>query len=254
MMIEKFNVSGIFFAMQAVLSLYAAGHTTGVVLDSGDGVTHAVPIYEGFAITHGITRVDIAGRDVTDQMQLLLRGSGHVFSTTAETEIVRAMKEKMCYVLLNPNKELAKEGLADRTAEYTLPDGSVIQVGPERHRAPEVLFNPSLIGSEYMGVHEALSVAIAKSDIDIRKTLYGKIFLAGGNTLLSGFTDRLLNEVKRQAPKETKVRIHAPKSEDRQTTTWLGGSILASLNSFSSMVVSKKEYDEDRSIIHRKTF
>ena len=89
---DTFNVPALFVSLQAVLSLYATGRTTGVVLDSGDGVTHAVPIYEGFAMPHSIMRVDVAGRDVTRYLRLLLRKEGANFRTTAELEIVRTIK------------------------------------------------------------------------------------------------------------------------------------------------------------------
>lgn len=95
---ETFNVPALFISMQAVLSLYASGRTTGIVLDSGDGVTHTVPVYEGFAMPHAIMRIDVAGRDITDHLQLLLRKAGYNFSTSAEHEIVRTIKESACYV------------------------------------------------------------------------------------------------------------------------------------------------------------
>jgi centractin len=90
---ETFNVPALYMSMQAVLSLYSTGRTTGVVLDSGDGCTHAVPIYEGFALPHSVTRNDIAGRDVTKYLKLLLRKEGISFTTTAELEIVKSIKE-----------------------------------------------------------------------------------------------------------------------------------------------------------------
>ena len=80
-------------ALPPSLSSYATGRTTGVVLDSGDGVTHAVPIYEGFSLPHSIMRSDVAGRDVTKYLQLLLRREGFIFKTSSEFEIVRQMKE-----------------------------------------------------------------------------------------------------------------------------------------------------------------
>ncbi|KAI0223975.1 centractin- actin- protein of the dynactin complex [Massospora cicadina] len=122
---ETFNVPSFLTSVQAVLSLYASGRTTGIVLDCGDGVTHAVPIYEGFSMPNAVRRVDIAGRDVTDYLQSLLRKSGYNFHTTAEKEIVRLIKEKTSYVSLSPNKE-AKEN-SGKTADFLLPDGQIIK-------------------------------------------------------------------------------------------------------------------------------
>lgn len=236
--------------MQAVLSLYATGRTTGVVLDSGDGVTHAVPIYEGFAMPHSIMRADIAGRDVTRYLQLLLRKEGHNFHTSAELEIVKTIKERACYLSINPQKE---ETMETEKTQYTLPDGSLLEIGPSRFRAPELLFRPDLIGEEFEGIHEVLSYAIQKSDMDLRRTLFSNIVLSGGSTLFKGFGDRLLSEVKKLAPKDIKIRISAP--QERLYSTWIGGSILASLDTFKKMWVSKREYDEEGvRAVHRKTF
>jgi len=247
---ETFNVPALFLSMQAVLSLYATGRTTGVVLDSGDGVTHSVPIYEGFALPHSVMRADVAGRDVTRHLRLLLRKEGVNFRTTAEFEIVRTIKEKACYLAANPQKE---ETLDSERQSFALPDGSTLEIGPARFRAPEVLFRPDLIGEEYEGLHECLVFAIQKSDMDLRKLLFQNIVLSGGSTLFKGFGDRLLSEVKKMAPKDIKIRISAP--QERLYSTWIGGSILASLDTFKKMWVSKREYDEEgHRAIHRKTF
>uniref|UniRef100_A0A5F4W470 Actin related protein 1B n=2 Tax=Euarchontoglires TaxID=314146 RepID=A0A5F4W470_CALJA len=214
---ETFNVPALFISMQAVLSLYATGRTTGVVLDSGDGVTHAVPIYEGFAMPHSIMRVDIAGRDVSRFLRLLLRKEGVDFHTSAEFEVVRTIKERACYLSINPQKD---EALETEKVQYTLPDGSTLDVGPARFRAPELLFQPDLVGDESEGLHEVLAFAIHKSDMDLRRTLFANIVLSGGSTLFKGFGDRLLSEVKKLAPKDVKIKISAP--QERLYSTWIG--------------------------------
>eukprot|EP00055_Hartaetosiga_balthica_P016735 m.106915 g.106915 ORF g.106915 m.106915 type:complete len:433 (-) comp9166_c0_seq1:1636-2934(-) len=248
---EAFNVPALFISMQAVLSLYSSGNTTGVVLDCGDGVTHAVPVYEGFAVKNAITRVDIAGRDVTRYLQLLLRREGHIFKTSAEFDIVRTIKEKACFVSENADRmENHKE---QHTIDYVLPDGKTIKLDSVRYRAPEVLFNPEIIGEECEGVHTVVTNAIRKSDLDLRKALYHGVVLSGGSTLFSGFGARLLSEMRADAPSSVKIRISAP--PERQYSTWLGGSILASLDTFRRMWVSKAEWSEGGpSILHRKLF
>lgn len=248
---EHFNAPALFISAQAILSLYASGRTTGIVLDSGDGVTHAVPVFEGFALTHAIQRMDLAGRDVTECLQLHLRRAGHIFHTSAEQEIVREMKESVCYVAFNPQKEETSQE-AGMPKQYRLPDGQVLNLGLERFKSPEILFQPGLVGSEYKGVQHLLYNSIFKSDMDLRKALCTQIVLSGGSTMFRGFGDRLLNEIRRLLPKESKIRISAP--PNRHTSTWHGGSILSSLATFKQMWVSKAEWEEEgSSVIHKKT-
>lgn len=245
---ETFRAPALFLAPPAVLSLYASGRTTGVVLDVGEGVSHAVPVYEGFALPHSVTRSDVAGRDVTRQMQLLLRKSGLTFTTTAELDLVKRMKEESCYLTRTPITDDSAE--KDSRTPYTLPDGQTFNLSSERYQAPNVLFDPSLIGSEEAGVADILVNSIMKSDIDLRSTLFSQIVLAGGSTLCPGFGDRLLHELRSRAPAHTKIRISAP--PDRINSTFVGGSILASLATFKSMWVSRAEYEEHGSaILHR---
>lgn len=250
---ETFGSPALFMSAQAILALYASGRTTGVVLDSGDGVTHAVPVFEGFALPHAVMRADIAGRDVTEHLMLQLRHTGHIFHTSAEREVVRQIKEQECYVALNPQKEEQVEHEKSAQHPFKLPDGTLIALGAERFRAPEILFHPSIVGLEYPGIHELLAYSINRADLDLRMTLFSQIVLSGGSTTFTGFGERLLNEVRKLAPKDIKIRISAP--PERKFSTWIGGSILASLATFKKMWVSKEEYDEDGfPILHKKSF
>lgn len=243
---ETYRVPALFFSPPSVLSLYASGRTSGVVLDVGDGVSHCVPVYEGHALQHSITRSDVSGRDVTRQLQLLLRRSGLAFTTTAESDLCKQMKEELCYVSsFQGNVILEGSSVDERNNEkvmYQLPDGQTVHVSSERYLASEILFNPSLIGSEETGVADTLMNSIMKSDIDLRPNLYQNIVLAGGSTCLPGFGDRLLAESRARAPTHTRIRISAP--PERINSAWIGGSILASLATFKNMWVTKSDYEE----------
>ncbi|XP_059285327.1 actin-100-like isoform X1 [Lycium ferocissimum] len=263
-MFETFYVLGMYVANQAVLPLFASGRTTGIVLDSGSSVSHTVPIYEGHALPHAISRLGLAGPDLTKYLHEILLKSGYVFHCAAELAMVNDMKETITYVALDFKQEIEKaKGCSSPVAKhYVLPDEQyfdldsrcpdVLAHGSERFRCPEALFQPSLVGKEERGIHEKLYNSIMRCDVDIRKDLFANIVLSGGSTMFLGMEERMSKEITTLAPSRTKIEVIAPKRKD---SVWIGGSILASLSTFKRMCVTKGEYDEyGPSIVHKKCF
>ena len=252
---ESFKIPALAFVISPVLTLYSLGKTTGLVLDSGDTVTQCVPICERFSMKHAMKRIDLAGRDITEQLQFQCRKSGFSFTTSAEFEILRTMKEKVCYVSATPMEDMRTilEGQdQSNLTTYTLPDGNSLSLTYERFLSPEILFDPSRIGSEVPSVPQCVSSAIELVDMDLRSQLYSNIVMAGGTTQCLGFGDRLLKELALLAPSNTKLRIQAP--TDGQYAAWMGGSILASLSTFKKCWISAKDWQEyGSSILYRKS-
>ncbi|KAJ6512651.1 actin 2 [Mycena sanguinolenta] len=251
-MFETFNIPAFYVQVGAVLALFASGRNTGIILDSGEGESRFVPVYEGFSLRHGIRHVDIGGRDVSERVmkdiKLMDRSNG--ITTTAERELVRDIKETLCYVVLDFEQDSKATGTEH---SYELPDGQVIRVGNERFSAPEALFKPWLANSNSPGIHEITFKSITSCDADLQPRFFNNVFLSGGNTLFPGLPDRLRQELSRLAPPGVTVQIHAPRQ--RRYSTWMGGSILACLSTFKNLWCSRKEYDEyGAGIVHRKCF
>jgi len=252
-MFETFEVQNIYVAIQAVMSLYSAGRTTGLVTDSGDGVTHTVPVFEGFSLPHAVERMEIAGRVLTGYLQKLLLESGHNFTSAAELEIVREIKEELCYVAQDfaAEKEQCSKN-AEQDKQYTLPDKAVITVpGSVRIGAPELIYQPNHNGMSCKSIDALAWASVSASDIDVRRELCKNIIMSGGSTMYEGMADRLKQELVSRAPSGAEIRVVA--AADRKYAVWKGGSTLASLSTFASSWVTKEDYEEHgAAVIHRK--
>ena len=250
---ESFDFQAMYVAIQAVMSLYANGRSTGLVVDSGDGVTHTVPVYEGFAIPHAVEKMEIAGRVITQYCQKLLLGSGHSFTSSAEMEIVKDIKEKLCFVSKDFEAQKAEsEASSSLDQQYELPDKSMITVtGAVRISTPELIFQPELNGKSCKSIQALAWQSISSSDIDTRKEMMKNVIMSGGTTMYDGMSDRLKDELVNLAPNGCEIRIVAP--ADRKYSVWKGASTLASLSTFESKWVTRADYDEHgESIVHRK--
>ncbi|KAJ5076509.1 actin-7-related [Anaeramoeba ignava] len=251
-MFEKFNVPAFYLAISGILSLYASGRTTGITVQLGDSICDTMPIYEGYGLTHAIRRNNLAGRDLTDYLMKILNERNYFFETSSEREIVRDIKEKICYVAYNFDEEMNKEQKSIES-NYELPDGNILTIGNERFRCPEALFNPSFMGREEYGIHEFIFGSIIKCDNDVQRDLFGNIVLSGGSSLFPGFAERIEAEMRMLAPPSMRIQIVAP--PERKYSVWIGGSILGSLSTFQQMWVIREEYEEfGSSIVLKKCF
>jgi actin-related protein len=252
-MFETFQVKNVYVALQAVMSLYAAGRTTGLVCDSGDGVSHTIPVFEGFSIPHAVEKMDIAGRVLTEYMQKLLQESGESFTSSAEMEIVRDIKEKLCFVAENyEQQDKAAQSSSDEDKTYVMPDKRVITIPAHvRITCPELLFKPTLNGKSCNSIQDLSWKSIQASDVDVRKDLCKNIILSGGTTMYTGLPERLKNEIISLAPAGAEIRVIA--AADRKYAVWKGASTLASLSTFASSWVSAEDYTENgAAVVHRK--
>lgn len=258
---DTFNVAGLYLLNNAVAALQAAGKSTGVVVDIGDSVTHIVPIFDGYAMSHSIIRSNLAGKHLTDYFSKILSERGYHLTTHAEQIIVKEMIESTGYVALNFDAELtkARQGVLSEV-HYKLPDGELILLGSEQFRAPEALFKPSLLGKEFGGIHEQVYTAISKTDPELRDELYQNIILSGGSAAFNGLAQRLEQELTKIAPSHNKVKVNlVPQSK---YATWLGGSMSSSAQNSDDLLenmgispfwLTKSDYQEiGPSIVHSK--
>ncbi|XP_037002727.1 actin-related protein T2 [Artibeus jamaicensis] len=251
-MFESFQVPAFYLSDQAVLALYASACVTGLVVDSGDGVTCTVPIFEGYSLPHAVSKLHLAGQDITEHLTQLLQASGRAFTCALSKMLVDDIKEKLCYVALEPVKELTRRP-EEVLREYKLPDGNLVQIGDQLFQAPEALFAPEQLGLQSPGLSHMVSCSVAKCDADVQNTLFGEIVLSGGSTLFPGLDDRLLKELERLASKGTPIKITAP--PDRWFSTWIGASIVTSLSSFRQMWVTSADFKEfGTSVVQRRCF
>ncbi len=243
LMFEKFGVPSLLIIMQPALSLYASGRTTGCIVDIGEGVTKVVPISEGYVLTHAIQLMDIAGQDITRYLLRLLREAGYPLTSSTEKSHAIDIKETFCYVSTDFNKE--KEVMKNSSTMekiYNTPDGEEIKIKGERFIAPECLFKPILIGKEINSLHEAVLEAISLCDKNLHRDFYRNIILSGGSSKFPGLKERLKHEITKIVPKSVEVNIVA--SPQRELLTWIGGSILGFLPSFSEIAITKQQYEK----------
>jgi len=255
-MFETFEVPGCYLSNPGTLALYSSGRTTGLSVGIGDGVTQLIPIDEGYCPRNAIQRFNFGGFDLTRYLQEELlpeRGVHELAFGTAEREIVRDIKEKLCFAALDFEEEM-KTAASSSSGErnYELPDGQVIAIGNERFRCIEPLFNPSLLNLEFPGIHQMIFDTIMKCSIDRRKDYFANLVFYGGATMVPGFGERVVKELKNLAPSSIKIKTIL--DPERKNSVWIGGSILASLSTFQSKWITKEQYNETGPILANQCF
>ena len=252
-MFEKFNVQGLFICIRPILSMYCVGKTSALVLESGDDVTQTVPINEGYYFPYSITKSNLGGKMVTNFLLDKLKESNDEILFNEIKKNSKIIKEKLCRVSLNYDQELKDENTNE--IKYKLPDGKEVNLNKELFICPELLFQPNLIGLEIPGIHLQMYNSIMKCENDLRKELYSNIILAGGNTLLNDFHERIHQEAECLAPSSILPKLKVIAQNERKYTAWIGGALIAGLQIFQNNWVTHSDYQESGpQIIHRKCF
>ncbi|KAL3699170.1 hypothetical protein R1sor_017192 [Riccia sorocarpa] len=294
LMFEKYQIPALFLAKNAVLTSFASGRATSLVVDCGGGSTTVAAVHDGYVLQKAIVRSPIGGEFLTDCMLKTLESRGITmrprysfkrkeirpgefelqvldFPNTTESyklymqrAVAADVKESVCRV---PDVLFEESAYANiPTTPYELPDGQTIEVGADRFKIPDLMFNPSLVqtvpgmekfaetGSSVRGLPQMVIESINKCDVDIRRELFSSILLAGGTAAMQQIKERLEKDLIEEAPQAARVKVLASGNAiERRFSVWIGGSILASLGSFQQMWLSKSEYEEHgASYVHRK--
>uniref|UniRef100_A0A668ANE3 Actin-like 6A n=1 Tax=Myripristis murdjan TaxID=586833 RepID=A0A668ANE3_9TELE len=280
LMFEHYNIPAFFLCKTAVLSSFANGRSTGLVLDSGATHTTAIPVHDGYVLQQGIVKSPLAGDFMSMQCRELFQELNveivppYMIATKDGVregapaswkkkeklpQVTRSWHNYMCNTVIqdfqasvlqvsdSPYDEQVAAQMP--TVHYELPNGYNCDFGAERLKIPEGLFDPSnakgLSGNTMLGVGHVVTTSVGMCDIDIRPGLYGSVVVTGGNTLIQGFTDRLNRELSQKTPPSMRLKLIANNTTvERRFSAWIGGSILASLGTFQQMWISKQEYEE----------
>lgn len=246
---ETLRTPALQFQLQGVLSLYAQGETSGLVLDAGYSASYAIPVCDGFSFDHAVQKSSVGGETVTQYLAELLSESTSVNVTTSHNiEALDKIKRRTCYFSPDFESELVQGDIDYK--QVTLPDNTTIEIGPERFSAPEVLFDPSLMRIDARGVDTILLKSLQKTDLDVRAKLASNILLSGGSSMIPSMSDRIQSSFDAALPHD-RTKVNAP--ANRRYSAWVGGAILSELSSFQEQWIYKCEYEENgASAVHRK--
>ena len=244
LLFDKYKAKALIFASQPILSLFSTASTSGIILESGDGVTQSCICYDGYDVPSSFKRINFGGREITEYLQLSLNKKGYPLMSSDGFQIVKNIKEELCNC----------GNVENQISKYTLPDDSEIEIGDEKSKVTELLFDPSINGYEYESIQSILVNSLNQSNIniDLRSKLFGSIFLSGGNMKFKGMKERLHKEIKKLSPNNIKVGLHL--SSNAENACWIGGSVISGLEAFKEMYVTSQDWvEKTESIIHVKT-
>ncbi|XP_028060118.1 actin-related protein 4 isoform X3 [Camellia sinensis] len=294
LMFEKYKVPALFLAKNAVLTSFASGRATSLVVDSGGGSTTIAPVHDGYVLQKAVQSSPIGGEFLTDCLMKSLESKGltikprysfkrkeirpgefqtvdldlpnttESYKLFSQRVIVSDIKECVCRAPDTPYDESAYSNIP--MTPYELPDGQTIEIGADRFKIPDVLFNPTLVqtipgmessaetAASVRGLPQMVIESINKCDVDIRRELFSSILLSGGTASMQQLKERLEKDLLEESPQAARVKVLASgNATERRFSVWIGGSILASLGSFQQMWFSKSEYEEHgASYIQRK--
>ena len=240
---DNLNIPALSFCSQPILSIFSTSLTSGIILESGEGITQSCIIQNGIPIKNTFVRCDYGGREVTYYLKDIFKNSGYSFLTFSDILMIKNIKEQICYI--NVDNKFPNE------SEFKLPDGSNIKIAEEKILSSELLFNPSLNNLKYLSFQEMIIKSVNNFDIQLRRNMYENIIIFGGNTLFKGIQERLNKEIKKLAPKHTKIKILS--SPKRINSCVIGGNIISKMSSFNNMWILKEEFlDKGFSIIYDK--
>lgn len=244
-MFETYNTLGLYVGNHAVLSLFGSGSQTGIVVECGGDVTHTVPIYGGIALPHATLQQDIGQQTITECMGVLLKERGFNLTTTEEKTCIEDIVKKLGYIALDFREEMsitANSCALERS--YELPDGQLVDIGNERFRCLEILFDPMIyIGdNRRMGIHEMVYESIRKCDCSLQSEMYDTIVISGDVRGYPGFIERMKKELcplVQDCYQKVDVLEHP-----YDFSAWLGGSLFAITHGFEKTVITRENYEE----------
>ncbi|KAL4662485.1 hypothetical protein H8957_014637 [Semnopithecus entellus] len=245
---ELLHVPSVLLADQLQMSLYASGLLTGVVVDSGYGLTRVQPFHQGRPLPASGKTLEFAGQDLSAYLLKSLFKEDCDRRSLFQLETVAITQMNKCYVPQNLGealdfRERQKSGL-DESNTYQLPDGSRVELTPMQRVAPEMFFSPQVFEQPGPSIPRAIVESVESCETSLRPLLVSHVMACGGNTLYPGFTKRLLGELMGDGVSSTKATVWA--GSNRNFSVWLGASVVAHLSTYQSEWMSREEYGEHR--------